>query len=333
MNAAWRRALTVLFTVAVAAGIGLALRGQDWSVLAQLLHPGSVPALLGAVLVTAAGLLCGTRAWMLTLSAVAVPVPAPTGVRMFFVGFLGKFVPGRVWGLIAQMRMGEQAGASKAQMAGTYVVNLVVVLLTGGAVGMLVAPALFDHGLWWTPLPLVPLAVLLARPDLVHRCAALAARVARRRPPPSPGRPRDLRRSLLYQTASWVLSGLHVWVTALLLGADPLPALPAAVGGFALATVGGTLAVFAPDGAGVRELMLVPALATVLPLPAALTTALVSRVLTLVAELATSGVALGAAALHGRRTSPSPSPSSASPSSPLPSSSPSPVSLRKEPSA
>ena len=75
---------------------------------------------------------------------------------------------------------------------------------------------------WWMILAcagLALLAVLLARPDLVHRCAALAARVARRRPPPSPGRPRDLRRSLLYQTASWVLSGLHVWVTALLLGA------------------------------------------------------------------------------------------------------------------
>ncbi|MDP9681961.1 lysylphosphatidylglycerol synthase domain-containing protein [Streptomyces griseoviridis] len=308
MSVVWRRVLVVLFAVAVLAGVGLALRDQDWSVLAQLLHPGSVPALLGAVVVTSAGLLCGTRSWLLTLSAIAGPVPARAGVRMFFVGFLGKFVPGRVWGLIAQLRMGEQAGASKAQMAGTYVVNLVVVLLTGGAVGMLVAPALFDEGVWWMLVPLVPLAALLVRPDLVHRSAVLAARVARRNPPPSPGRPRDLRRSLAYQTGSWVLSGLHVWVTALLLGADPLPALPAAVGGFALAAVGGTLAVFAPDGAGVRELILVPALATVLPLSAAVATALVSRVLTLVAELATAGAALGVTGLGGHR-SPAPSPS------------------------
>jgi hypothetical protein len=304
MRPAWRRTLAVLFGLAVVAGVGLALRGQDWSVVGQLLHPGSVPALLGAVLVTAVGLLCGTRAWLLTLSAIAVPVPARTGVRMFFVGFLGKFVPGRVWGLIAQLRMGGQAGVSKAQMAGVYVVNLVIVLLTGGAVGVLVAPPLFDDGAWWMLLPLVLLVALLARPELVHRSAVLAARAARRRPPPSPGRPGDLRRAVLYQTASWVLSGLHVWVTAVLLGADPLPALPAAVGGFALATVGGTLVMFAPDGAGVRELLLVPALATVLPLPAAVAAALASRVLTLVAELTTSGVALGAATLHGRRTLP-----------------------------
>lgn len=304
MSPRWRRALAVLFAAAVVAGVCVALRGQDWSVLARLLHGGSVPALLGAVLVTAAGLLCGTRSWMLTLSAVAVSVPARTGVRMFFVGFMGKFVPGRVWGLIAQMRMGEQAGATKAQMAGTYLVNLVIVLITGGTVGMLVAPALLGDAAGWLLLPPVLLLALVVRPDLIHRSAGLAARIARRQPPPSPGRPQDLRRSLVYQTLSWVLSGLHVWVIAVLLGAAPLPALSAAVGGFALATVVGTLALFAPDGVGVRELLLVPALATVLPLPAAVATALGSRVLTLVGELATSGVALGAAAFYGRRIPP-----------------------------
>ncbi|MFD5157559.1 lysylphosphatidylglycerol synthase domain-containing protein [Streptomyces hawaiiensis] len=304
MSRGARRALAVLFALAVVAGAGVALHGQDWSVLLGLLHGGSLAALLGAVLVTAAGLLCGTRAWMLTLSAIAVPVPTRTGMRMFFVGFLGKFVPGRVWGLIAQIRMGEQAGATKAQMAGTYLVNLVIVLLTGGAVGMLVAPALLADGAWWLLLPLALLAALAARPDLIHTVACLAARIARRPPPATPGRPRDLRRSIVYQTLSWVLSGLHVWVIAVLLGADPLPALPAAVGGFALATVGGTLVVFAPDGAGVRELLLAPALATVLPWPAAVAAALVSRVLTLLAELTTSGAALGAVVLHGRRTVP-----------------------------
>ncbi|MFF3720199.1 lysylphosphatidylglycerol synthase domain-containing protein [Streptomyces prasinus] len=304
VSTAWRRALTVLFVAAVVAGAYLALRGQDWSVLAGLFHRGSAAALLGAVVVSAAGLLCGARSWMLTLSVIAVPVPLGTGTRMFFVGFLGKFVPGRVWGLIVQIRMGERAGATKAQMAGTYLVNLVVVLLTGGTVGMLVAPTVLADGVWWLLLPLTLLAVLVARPDLIHGFAGLAARIGRRPPPPPFARPRALRRAIAYQTVAWVLSGLHVWVIAVLLGAAPLPALPAAVGGFALATVVGTLVVFAPDGAGVRELLLVPALAPVLPLSAAIATALGSRVLTLVAELVTSGTALGAVALHDRRDLP-----------------------------
>ncbi|MCE7079793.1 lysylphosphatidylglycerol synthase domain-containing protein [Streptomyces sp. ST2-7A] len=303
---AWRRALTVIFAVAVVAGVLVALRGQDWSVLAELLHGGSAAALLGACLVTAVGLLCGTRAWLLTLSAIAAPVPARTGIRMFFVGFLGKFVPGRVWGLIAQMRMAEQAGVTKTQMAGTYLVNLVIVLLTGGVVGLLVARTLPADGAVWLLLPPALLLVLVVRPDLIHVLAGLAARVAGRQPPPPPGRSGNLRLAIVFQTAAWVLSGLHVWVIAVLLGAEPLPALPAAIGGFALAVVVGSLAVFAPDGIGVRELLLVPALAPVLPLHAAVAAALGSRVLTLIAELATSGVALGVVALRDRPAVPTP---------------------------
>ncbi|WP_103528367.1 lysylphosphatidylglycerol synthase domain-containing protein [Streptomyces sp. SM12] len=297
---AWRRLLTVAFSLAVVTGVVLALRDQDWSALAGLFHGGSAVALLGAAVVSAAGLLCGTRSWLLTLSAVALPVPGAAGVRMFFVGFLGKFVPGRVWGLIAQMRMGEQVGATKSQMAGTYLVNLVIVLLTGGAVGLLVAPTLLADGAGWLLLPLALLLVLVARPDLIHVLAGLAARLARRQPPPSPGRPGNLRLAIVFQTLAWVLSGVHLWVIAVLLGADPAASFPVAVGGFALAVVVGSVAVFAPDGVGVRELLLVPALATVLPLPAAVAAALASRVLTLVAELATSGAALGAVALRDR---------------------------------
>lgn len=299
-RAAARRLLVAVFALAVAAGVALALADQDWSALAALVHPGSFAVLVGAAVLSAVGLLCGTRSWLLTLSAVALPVPGRAGVRMFFVGFLGKFVPGRVWGLVAQIRMGERAGATKSQMAGTYLVNLVVVLLTGGAVGLLVAPTLLPEGFVLLLVPPGLLLVLLVRPDLIHGLAAVAARVARRPAPPAPGRPGNLRGAIAFQTVAWLLSGLHLWVIAVLLGADPLPALPAAVGGFALAVVVGTVAVFAPDGVGVRELLLVPALATVLPLQAAVAAALGSRVLTLVAELATSGVALGAVALRER---------------------------------
>lgn len=300
LRRALRAAMTVAFVVAVTAGVAVALHGQDWRTLAQLLRTGAIPALLAALLVTAAGLLCGTRAWMLTLSSTGSPVRAGEGVRMFFVGFLGKFLPGRLWGLLAQIRLGERAGVGRARMAGTYLVNLVVVLLTGGTVGLLVAPVLLDAGLAWLSLPAVLLAVLAARPGLIDRLVGLAARLTRRPRPAPLTRPGDIRRSIAYQTASWVLSGLHVWVIAMLLGADPVLALPVAVGGFALATVAGTLALFLPDGAGIRELLLVAGLATVLPWPAAVTTAIASRVLTTLAEVLTAGVALLAAGVWDR---------------------------------
>nr|MDT0657618.1 lysylphosphatidylglycerol synthase domain-containing protein [Micromonospora sp. DSM 115978] len=301
LRRALRTATTVAFVSALTAGVALALRGQDWRTLADLLRAGAIPALLAAMLVAVAGLLCGARAWMLALSATGSPVPTGACVRMFFVGFLGKFVPGRLWGLLAQIRLGERAGVGGARVAGTYLVNLVVVLLTGAMVGLLVAPVLFDAGLAWLSISAVFLAVLAAWPRLIDRLVGLAARLTRRPCPAPLTRPGDIRRSIAYQTASWVLSGLHVWIIAVLLGADPVRALPVAVGGFTLASVAGALALFVPDGAGVRELLLVAGLATVLPWPAAVTTAVASRVLTTLAELLTAGVALLAAGLWERR--------------------------------
>ncbi|TDC42162.1 lysylphosphatidylglycerol synthase transmembrane domain-containing protein [Micromonospora sp. KC213] len=300
----WRRvlrvALTVAFVAAVVGGVALALRGQQWSTLGRLLRPETIPWLLGALLVTSVGLLCGTRAWLLTLAAVGSPVPTGAGIRMFFVGFLGKFVPGRVWGLLAQIRLGEKAGVSRARMAGTYLVNLVVVLLTGGAVGLLVAPAVLDSGLAWLVVPVALLAVLAGWPGVIDTLVGLAARVTRRPRPAALDRPADVRRSIAYQSLSWVLSGVHLWIVAVLLGADAGAALPVAVGAFALATTAGTLALFAPDGAGVREVTLVAALATVLPLPAAVTAAIASRVLTTLAEVLTAAVALAAVSIRDR---------------------------------
>ncbi|TDC76448.1 flippase-like domain-containing protein [Micromonospora sp. KC606] len=302
----WRRvlrgALTVAFVAAVAGGVALALRGQQWSTLGRLLRPDTIPWLLGALLITSVGLLCGTRSWMLTLAAVGAPVPAGTGIRMFFVGFLGKFVPGRVWGLLAQIRLGEKVGIGRARMAGTYLVNLVVVLLTGGAVGLLVGPAVLSSGLAWLLVPVTLLAVLAGWPRVIDALVGLAARVTRRPRPPVLDRPADVRRSMAWQSLSWVLSGAHLWIVAVLLGADARAALPVAVGAFALATTAGTLALFVPDGAGVREVTMVAALATVLPLPAAVTAAIASRVLTTLAEVLTAAVALAAVAVRDRTT-------------------------------
>ncbi|WP_083802319.1 lysylphosphatidylglycerol synthase transmembrane domain-containing protein [Micromonospora sp. ATCC 39149] len=313
---AWRAALTAVFVAAVLGGVTLTLRGQQWSTLGRLLRPDTAGWLLAALLVTGVGLLCGMRAWTLTLASVGAVVPPRTGVRMFFVGFLGKFVPGRVWGLLAQLRLGDAAGVSRGRMAGTYLVNLVVVLLTGGAVGLLVAPAVLGTGtgLAWLLLPVALLVVLAIRPRVLDLLVRLAARVARRPRPAPLHRPAEVRHAIAWQSLSWVLSGVHLWIVAVLLGADAGAALPAAVGAFALATTAGTVALFVPDGAGVREVLVVAALSTVLPLPAAVTAAVASRVLSTLAEALTAGLALLAVAASERlATSGNPATPSAGP--------------------
>jgi uncharacterized membrane protein YbhN (UPF0104 family) len=105
------------------------------------------------------------------------------------------------------------------------------------------------------------------------------------------------------QTLSWLVSGLHLWLLAIAMGAPPVRSLALCVGGFGLATVVGLLAVVTPDGLGVREAVLLAVLATVLPVPAATIVALASRLVTTVGEVGLGGAALAVAELMQRRRS------------------------------
>ena len=71
-----------------------------------------------------------------------------------------------------------------------------------------------------------------------------------------------------------------------------------ALGGYALSWVAGYLAVFAPAGGGVREIVFTALLGTNSAHQAALTVALVSRALSVAGDLLTAGVAV---AMLGRR--------------------------------
>ncbi len=122
-------------------------------------------------------------------------------------------------------------------------------------------------------------------------------RLARRPPLEQPLTGRVLGAALAWSLGSWVLYGLQIWVLAVRLGAPAGKAALLAVGGFAFAWCVGFLVVFAPAGAGIREVLLVALLGPMLGVSAATAVALVSRVLMTAGDLITAGVA----ALSSRR--------------------------------
>ena len=113
-----------------------------------------------------------------------------------------------------------------------------------------------------------------------------------RRPPlPQPIAGRAVLRVAGWSAGSHLLLGLQAWFLALDLGAAGPAVLPLAVGGFALASVAGLLALPVPAGAVVREAAIVVALSPVLPRGSALLLALLSRVLLTVGDLAAATTA------------------------------------------
>ncbi|MFB7233398.1 lysylphosphatidylglycerol synthase domain-containing protein [Streptomyces sp. NPDC056269] len=287
-----RRALPVLFPVAVVTGIGFALYGRAGEFAALVLRPDSVPYLLAALVANGLAVLLSMTTWRTLLADLGPGVPGRTATRIYFTSYLGKYVPGAVWGVLAQLRMGGAAGVSAPVVLAVFLLNLIVAVLTGLAVGPIAAPWTIGAEAWWLVLPGAVTVAFAVRPGLLHHLAASAARLARRPAPATRASDRGMRRALASATASWAVGGLHLWALAVMLGAPPLTALPVCVGGFALATAAASLVVVLPDGWGAREALLLLALTAVLPWQEATAVAVASRVVCTLSEVLVGGAAL-----------------------------------------
>jgi uncharacterized membrane protein YbhN (UPF0104 family) len=272
--------------VAVAAAIAVAMRGQDWSGALAFASGANAPWIAAAALINLVGLVLGMLAWRALANGAGEPVSVPDAANIFFAGMLVKYLPGRLWTLMVNVRMGTEVGIGAGRMAGVYVLNILVMVTTGMLAGLIAAPAAFGEKAWWVLAAALPALVLVARPGLVNRGMSLLLKMLRRTRPPLAYSPRSIRSSVAYQTVSWLVTGHHLWLLAIAAGADPWSSYWLCVGLFGLALVIGALVVIVPDGLGIREGILVAALAVVLPLPMAGAVAVTSRVVATLGEVA-----------------------------------------------
>ncbi|NUO55438.1 MAG: hypothetical protein HOV71_12840 [Hamadaea sp.] len=294
-----RRIVTAAFAVATIAAIVWVLRGQDWSVLRTTLdgRPAGFVVTMGvlALLANAVALLAAMTSWRQTLRAAGHELTTMDATRLYFAGQFAKYLPGKVFSLVVNLRMGRTLGVPGARMASAWVLTLVIGVLTGATVGLLAGPELLGASAGWLILAALPIVAALIRPSLLSTAATVAARVLRR---PAPEvNPDGVRPALVTQLLSWLAAGLQLWLIAVAVGANPVGSLLLCVGAFGLATVAGMFAVFAPEGIGVREVLLLAALGVSLPLPVASVVALSSRLIVILSELLTALVAYGVAVI------------------------------------
>lgn len=302
-----RRSLTALFLVAVAVAVWVALRGQDWSALAAATRdrPPATFALIvtAAFVANAVSLLLAMVAWQAMLAGLGERVSAAAAARIFFAGQFAKFVPGKVVGLVMSVQMGRAIGIAAGRMMSAWLLTAVVILLTGATVGLAAGPDVLGGSAGWLALAAVPIVAALVRPGLVGGAAGAVARLLRRPPPAAGVSGPGVRRAVLAQLVAWLLGGVHLWALACAMGAPPARSFLLCVGAFSLAAVAGMLAVFTPEGIGVREVVLLAALGVALPLPVAGVVVLVSRLVVTLSELATAGVGMLVTEVARRRGS------------------------------
>lgn len=275
----WRRALvSALFLVVAVAAFGVALAGQ-WSETVDRLGDQRPAALIGSLGLALAGVYMSFLLWRGTLAVLGSRVPTPAAARLFFPTQLGKYLPGALWPVVAQMRMGRELGVPRQRMALAFLLTLGLATLVGILVGVAALPALLQAEGPVVLFGLLALPVLLALlvPRVINSLLDRALRVLRRPGLERPLAGRDIARGVLWAVAFWLVYGGHVWLLAVGLGADPLEALPVTIGGFAIAFSLGPLLVVLPAGAGVREAVMVVLFSGLLTTPEATAVALTSR--------------------------------------------------------
>jgi hypothetical protein len=238
--------------------------------------------------------------WKTLLADIGSDLPLPVAMRVFFVGQLGKYLPGSVWTVVAQADLGRDYEVQPRRTVAVSVVAMGVSLSAALAMAALTlplaSPAAFVH-YWWVLL-LLPLLVVGLMPSMVDKLTRLLLRVLRREPPDHEFTWRGVLRALGWYTVSWVSVGLQVYVLAVVLHAPTGRALALSLGGTALAFSAGFVAIFVPAGAIVREAVLVAVLSPVLKQGPALVIAVVSRLVATVGD----GLFAALALWVGRRT-------------------------------
>jgi hypothetical protein len=256
-------------------------------------HLGPV-AVLASVLFGMLGTCASFLLWRQLLLGLGVDPPLNESFHVFFVSQLGKYLPGSVWPVVAQMEFGKKTGIARRTMLAANALTLALGLAVGLIVGAALLPltgtsALRTFGWFFLVLPF--LFALLHPRTIPGLLDWLFKRMGR------PLLGQRLAWSTMFRAAgwalfSWVMLGLHLYALTSGLGVSGPRVLAATIGGFALAASAGILFVPAPAGAGIRDAVLIATLGVSMTGAQALGVGLASRVLLIVVDLlmATLGV-------------------------------------------
>jgi glycosyltransferase 2 family protein len=290
--------------VLVAAGLGAYAVISQWAQFKSGVADLGVATILEALASVLLAWFFNMLVWRVLLTASGSRLPMRGAARVFFVGQLGKYVPGSVWSVLAQMELGRAYKVPRERSGTVAVLTMVVSLAVALLVTLVSLPFLGGRataGYAWAFL-FVPVLLACLHPRVLNPAIDRLLRTARRPAPEQPLRGPAVAAAMGLGLAAWLLSGVHIWLIAVRLGAPAGHTLPLAIGIFAFAWSVGFLIVFAPAGAGVREVILIAALTPVLHSAGLATVvALVSRLVTVLADL----IAAGVAAWVGRLRAPS----------------------------
>ena len=265
MRSAWRGWwpwLKAALAVAIIGGVG-------WQ-FARLLRQPEVwdqewtlrPEWLGVSLVSyTLGFACWGGFWRRLLVRVGLRPSVAATYRAYFISQVGKYVPGKAWAIL--LRAMFLPGASPAVAALTALYETLTTMAAGALLALIMLPLIGvgSQGLGWQAAGLLLVAGVPILPRVFNGLVVRLARPFLEPTVPPPAVPRGtLAEGLAWGAMGWCLLG----ASAVVLLYAVLPLMPPLSGSFiarcvafnAVSYVAGFLALPAPGGLGVREVIM-----------------------------------------------------------------------------
>ncbi|KIR65950.1 lysylphosphatidylglycerol synthase transmembrane domain-containing protein [Micromonospora haikouensis] len=319
-----KRWLSLGVRVAVVVAIAA---GMVWSVVDQWPQVRSTwlglawQSVVLSVLAALAGMVANTMAWRAAVRDLEHRVSVPAALRICLVGQLGKYIPGSVWAYVLQVELSRRAGLPRARAFLATLVSLGLGVTAALGLGLLSLPALRDAAgggdstyadsvrvALWIVAVLFPVALVCAVPRVLTALVQLALRVLRRPPLEHRLTWPGVSRVVGWSALGYALFGVHLWLLANAQATPGMEGLLRSVGSFAIAMTVGMFAFLSPSGLGVREAVLVAALAPFLEgnggVGAAMGIALASRLIFTIADVLAAGLAALSGVRQLRRAAP-----------------------------
>jgi hypothetical protein len=264
----------------------------NWPELNRAIRKIGTPALIASLLFGVVGVYAACRTWREILVGLGARPPARTSDRLFFVSQLGKYLPGSVWPVLAQMEFGKRIGTNRRTMLAANLIATALIIAIGlvlaGICLPLSSPAAL-HRFWWTLL-LIPMLLLLVHPRAIPMSIDWSLKLVGHESIDARVPLTASLRGAAWSLLGWLGLGAHLFMLTRALGAHGTSGFLAAIGGEALAVCAGILFIPAPAGAGIRDAVLVATLAPTLGATSALAVALTSRVLLIAVDLLLAAV-------------------------------------------
>src|SRR6202453_4894316 len=128
--------------VVLVVGYGAYAVSKQWTDIHHAVGRIGLPMSLAALVFVLAALFTSMLSWRALLSGLGSPLPVPVTARIFFVGQLGKYLPGSVWPVLAQMELGRAYRVPRQRSATVAVLAMVVSLASALLVALASLPFL-----------------------------------------------------------------------------------------------------------------------------------------------------------------------------------------------